>query len=228
PRHHRPAHPQQRNNPVMTAHPTPAGGALTTVVTAEAADLDALSEVIADAFHPLAPSQWLIPDDAARRDIFPAYFRIFVEHALAHGTVHTVPDRSAAALWFPVGPDGPVAPDRYAERLTTTTGPWAHRFRAFEAALDSRHPVGIPHQHLAMLAVHPSRQGHGIGTALLRAHHHTLDHDARVQAYLEASDLRTRQLYLHEGYTDHGPPIRLPGGPRMYPMLRRHHQPKPS
>ena len=39
-------------------------------------------------------------------------------------------------------------------------------------------------------------------------------------AYLEASDERTRDLYLRHGYTDHGEAIELPDGPSMYPMVR--------
>lgn len=213
----------------MSPDPTPADGPVTSpvssplslVVPACPADAGVLSDVIAEAFHPLAPSQWLIPDEAARRQVFPGYFRLFVEHALATGVVHTTPDRAAAALWLPAGPGGPVPPDAYAERLAAATGAWAHRFRAFDAALDARHLAGVPHVHLALLAVRPDRQGQGTGTALLRAHHRTLDHHARLPAYLEASDLRTRQLYLREGYADHGRPVRLPGGPAMYPMVRR-------
>ena len=72
-----------------------------------------------------------------------------------------------------------------------------------------------------MLAVSPQRQRQGTGTALLRAYHQMLDHEARVPAYLEASDLRTRQFYLRNGYTDHGRPIQLPDGPLMYPLWRQ-------
>jgi GNAT superfamily N-acetyltransferase len=216
----------------MNTEPSPVGGPPTgtdrpsegcpsiAVVPAQAADLAILSDVIAEAFHPLAPAEWLIPDPDARRDIFPGYFGLFVEHALAWGVVHTTPALNAVALWIPVGPGGPVAPARYAERLATATGRWVHRFRAFDAAVDARHPVGFSHQHLSMLAVRPGQQGQGIGTALLRAHHQTLD-SQNMAAYLEASDLRTRQLYLRHGYADHGAPVQLPGGPRMYPMLRR-------
>jgi GNAT superfamily N-acetyltransferase len=71
-----------------------------------------------------------------------------------------------------------------------------------------------------MLAVSPGRQGQGTGTALLRAYHQMLD-KARVPAYLEASDLRTRQFYLRHGYTDHGRPVQLPDGPLMYPLWRQ-------
>jgi hypothetical protein len=65
----------------------------------------------------------------------------------------------------------------------------------------------------------PARR-QGTGTALLRACHHHLDYDLGAAAYLEASSLRARRLYLRHGYTGHGPPIHLPGGPPMWPMWR--------
>jgi GNAT superfamily N-acetyltransferase len=194
------------------------------VVPADAADLDTLSQVIADAFHDLAPSRWLIADPDARRRIFPGYFRLYVDHAMASGTVHTTPDRSAVALWLRVGEHPEDQPDGYSARLSAATSPWTSRFVAFDAALDRHHPAGVPHHHLAILAVQPDRQGQGTGTALLRTYHQMLDRDTRAPAYLEATDLRTRQIYLRHGYTDHGPPIQLPDdGPQMYPMMREGH-----
>jgi hypothetical protein len=62
-----------------------------TVIPATWTDAVAVSQVIAEAFHDLVPSRWLIADAAARRQIFPAYFRIFTDHALATGIVHTTP-----------------------------------------------------------------------------------------------------------------------------------------
>jgi GNAT superfamily N-acetyltransferase len=195
------------------------------IVRAGAADAGPLSLVIAAAFADLAPSQWLIADPAERRQTLPGYFRILVDHALASGLAHTSPDRTAAALWLPAGPGGTAPPADYDVRLAAVTGPWADRFRAFDTALEARHPAGIPHWHLAILAVRPDRQGQGTGTALLNAGHRICDRDA-IPAYLEASDRRTRRLYLHHGYTDlYGLPIQLPGGPQMHPLLR---QPRPQ
>jgi GNAT superfamily N-acetyltransferase len=191
------------------------------VIRAEAGDLDALSQVIADAFADLPQSRWLIPDPAARRDIFPGYFRLYVEHALAVGIVHTTPGRDGAALWIPVSADAAGQPADYAARLAAATHPWTDRFVAFDAALDQHHPIGIPYHRLAILAVRPDRQGHGTGTALLHAYHHLLDHDLHAPAYLEAAGLRTRRIYRRHAYTDHGAPITLPGGPLMYPMWRQ-------
>jgi len=204
----------------MTASTDPAAdGPDLRVVRADMADLDTLSQVIADAFYDLPPSRWLIADAAARRAIFPGYFQIYVEHALAHGTVHTTTDRTAVSLWIPADGQPPEPPAGYRSRLTAVTSPWTSRFLAFDAVLDQHHPTGMPHRHLAILAVRPDRQDQGLGTALLRAHHQVLDNTGTT-AYLEAVDLRTRGIYLRRGYADHGKPIRLPGGPRMYPMWR--------
>ena len=46
-------------------------------------------------------------DPADRRAIFPGYFGLLVEQALAGGVVHTTADRDAAALWLPGGPGAP-------------------------------------------------------------------------------------------------------------------------
>jgi GNAT superfamily N-acetyltransferase len=198
-------------------------GAGPAVIRAGERDLDVLSQVITDAFHDLAVSQWLIPDAEARRAIFPGYFQILLQHALDAGLVYTTEQRTAAALWLPAtGPASP--PGGYARQLAEATGPYLNRFLAFDEELARHHPAGLQHHHLAILAVRPDRQGQGIGTRLLDAHRAILDAKGIV-AYLEASDLGTRRVYLVHGYTDHGQPIQLPGGPVMHPMMR---EPRPA
>lgn len=193
------------------------------VIRAGWADADRLSRVITAAFHRLAPSQWLVPDPAARWELFPAYFRIYVDDALANGLAYTNADRTAAALWFHKGAAWSEQPIDHDARLAAATGPWAERFRAFDALLDEAHPDGVRHDHLAILAVHPDRWRRGIGTALLESYHRMLDRDdVAVPAYLEAADADLRELYRRHGYEDVGVPIQLPDrGPSMYPMWRR-------
>jgi ribosomal protein S18 acetylase RimI-like enzyme len=189
------------------------------VVPADPADAAALAQLIASAFHDLAPSRWLLPDPQARREIFPGYFRIYVEHALAEGVVDTTPAQDGVALWLPTGLRPPAPSPGYDARLLAATSPHTAQFRLFDAVLDRHHPTGTPHHHLAILAVHPARQGQGTGRALLRAHHAVLD-EAGMPAYLEAANPRTRRLYLSLGYADHGLPIHLARGPLMHPMWR--------
>jgi len=208
---------------MTTSRNLAAGAPDPAVVLADETCLDALSQVIAGAFHGLAVSRWLIPDPAARSRIFPGYFQLHVEHALADGIVCTTPGQDAVALWLPADQEPASLPDGYDERLAAVTGPWIDRFRTFDQELDRRHPAGVAHHHLAVLGVRPDRQGRGLGTALLRAHHATLDRDG-MPAYLEASDMRTRRLYLAHGYAACGGPLFLPGAV-MHPMWR---QPQPQ
>ncbi len=153
-----------------------------------------------------------------RRAAFPGYFRLYVEHAIEDGIVEPTPDRAAAARWIPG--DGPgTPPGGYAGRLAALTGPYLGNFLAFDEQLDRHHPADAFHHHLAILAVRPDRQGQGLGTALLAARHAALD-DQGIPAYLEASDERTRLIYLAHGYADRGGPIEFADGVRMYPMWR--------
>jgi GNAT superfamily N-acetyltransferase len=200
------------------------GGQQPHVVAAGPADLMALRQLIADAFAGLAPSRWLIADPAERRRVFPGYFQLYLEQALACGLVHCTADRTAVALWLPGGPGAPGLPPGHGAALAAATSPFTGRFACFDATLDARHPAGTAHSHLAILAVRPDRQRHGLGTVLLRDRHQVLDREG-MPAYLEASDWGTRALYLRHGYDDLGPPIQLPGGPMMYPMWR---EPRPG
>jgi GNAT superfamily N-acetyltransferase len=191
------------------------------VTQAGPADTSVLSQVIAEAFHDLPPSHWLIADPAQRRAVFPSYFALLIEHALTAGIVHTTPGRTAAALWLPVPATGPTPPgDSYPARLAQATGHAAARFTAFDTLLDAHHPTGTTHHHLAILAVRPHTQRQGTGTALLHAHHAVLD-QAGIPAYLEASSERNRTWYTRHGYTSHGQPFHLPeDGPPMWPLWR--------
>jgi GNAT superfamily N-acetyltransferase len=189
------------------------------IVAAEPHDAQKLSTVIAAAFHPLAPCRWLIPHAIQRRVVFPAYFRILVDHALAVGSIDTTPDRTAAALWLPIGPNGPTEPEHYEQRLKEAVGPHLERFEILDDQFERHHPTGDAHQHLAILAVHPDHQRQGIGRALLAHRHRRLDQEGSP-AYLEASDETNQAWYARLGYRDIGGPIRLPDGPSMFPMVR--------
>lgn len=189
------------------------------IVTAQPGDAWKLSTVVAAAFHPLAPCRWLIPHPVQRRVAFPAYFRILVEHALAAGRIDTTIERTAAALWLPVGPDGPEPPQRYERRLKEAVGAHLERFEILDEQFEAHHPLGRAHQHLAILAVHPDHQHRGLGQALLEHHHRRLDVEG-TPAYLEASDETNREWYARHGYRDVGSAIRLPDGPVMWPMWR--------
>jgi GNAT superfamily N-acetyltransferase len=166
-------------------------------------------------------ARWLQPDAAVRRRDSLAYFAIFVEHAVRYGEVYATagPDSgrlSGVALWFPLTSVIPPPAD-YEHRLKETAGSAFDRACELDAALDAHHPLE-PHHYLAFLAVHPDNQNRGIGSALLDRHHARLDR-AGIPAYLEANDLRNRDLYLRHGYQVRSV-IQLPDGPPLWTMWR--------
>jgi GNAT superfamily N-acetyltransferase len=208
----------------MTPPRSPACHTSRILVRADETDVDILSQVIAEAFFDLPPSRWLVEDPATRRAIFPPTSGSTSSTPSPAGSRTPTPDRDAVALWLPAGPGAPDPPGGYSTRLAAITGPLVARFEAFDAALETRHPVTVHHQHLALLAVSPGRQRHGTGTTLLTARHATLDAEG-IPAFLEASGPDFRRLYLRHGYADYGPRIELPSGPALYPMWRQPYDP---
>lgn len=182
------------------------------------ADAARVAELVAAAFAPLAAVNWLLPepDPRARLRVMTADFRILVDHALEYGHVDLADEGPAAAVWFDRTGPVPEPPD-YDRRLAAACGEWAGRFRVLDELFEENHP-GEPHHHLALLAVHPGRQGRGLGSALLRHHHAALD-GGGVPAYLEASSPGSRDLYLRHGYALRET-FALPDGTLFWPMWR--------
>ncbi|HCT81860.1 MAG TPA: N-acetyltransferase [Micromonosporaceae bacterium] len=181
---------------------------------------DPLAELIAESFEDIPPAKWIVPDDSVRRRLLAAQFEILVDHAQKYGVVHVGGEGDAVAIWFD-NTTTPVEIESYPERLAAAVGEkWLPRFKAFDEQLLAHHPHD-PHHHLALLAVRPHRQSHGLGAELLERHHEWLD-DRGVDAYLEASGPRSRDLYLRHGYQPLGDPYYLPNdGPPMFPMWRK-------
>lgn len=204
-----------------------------TVVPGDREQVEEIAHLIATAFEALAVARWLVPDGDTEREAdagnrpqerirrLTADFAIHVEHALHHGHIDLTDDRTGVAVWIHQDPGAPDVPEprEYAARLAAAAGPHLPRFQTLDDAFAASHPHA-PHHHLAFLAVHPSRQGDGLGTLLLRHHHAALD-SAALPGYLEASSPRSRALYLRHGYRDLGSPFILqPDGPSMWPMWR--------
>jgi GNAT superfamily N-acetyltransferase len=194
---------------------------------ADAGDAARIAGVIAEAFHNLNVSLWLIPDPVERARIYPDYFRIFVDMGVEHGEVDVVSDGDdvlGAAVWHRVMPEGPPPPPDYDSLVDKLCGPWADNARALDDTMARHHPHE-PHHYLALLAIRPAHQGRGIGSALLRHHHERLDAEG-IPAYLEASSPRSRDLYVRHGFRKkHDPFVMVDGvpaetGPAMWPLWR--------
>ena len=181
-------------------------------------DVPRLSALMGYAFQNDPVSQWLFPNDTDRAIRHPAFFSVFLEQALAAGTVIRTVDFRAIALWLDV--NGEPEPDSNQMRaaLIEACGPNYERFCVLGELMTQHHPKPVPHMYLTFIAVAPRLWGTGIGTALLRHKLARLDL-AVLPAYLEASSTRSRALYERLGFQAIEP-ISLPDGPDLYPMWR--------
>jgi ribosomal protein S18 acetylase RimI-like enzyme len=183
---------------------------------ATAADVERLRTVLADAFYDDPMLSWLMPNDRTRRAQLRRYFGIELRYyTLARGRVWTTADLAGAALTLP--PRAWRAPTRVT--LLEGSAFLTHLIRASRvgAAMEWRHVRGA-HYYVRDVGVLPSRQGQGLGSALLRPTLERCDREG-LPAYLEASSERSAALYERLGFKVTRE-LRVGGSPPLRLMLR--------
>jgi ribosomal protein S18 acetylase RimI-like enzyme len=186
---------------------------------ATAAELPALSGVLARAFFDDPVARWSCPSDRRRPHVNRRFFAVRLRQLIEQEQVYTTPDGAGAALW--------ALPDRWRTTardllpLVPLVPGWGWRLpRVIRGLLrvEEAHPETPPHFHLAVLGTEPSRQGEGIGSALLGPVLELCDRD-HLPAYLESSRESNIAFYARHGFRVTGE-VELPKGPPVWPMWR--------
>jgi GNAT superfamily N-acetyltransferase len=179
----------------VAPHPTQ------TVRKATAADVAAVSGALARAFYDDPVMSWFFRDDARRMRRLERGFALFMRDIyLQYDDCYTTAERAGGALWAPPGKWhlGPLGQLRLLPKMALVAGRDLPRLLRGLAFIEGKHPHE-PHYYLGPLGVEPSRQGMGIGGALMRPVLDRCDRE-RIPAYLEASTPRNRALYLRNGF----------------------------
>jgi ribosomal protein S18 acetylase RimI-like enzyme len=174
-----------------------------TVRTIHAADVGPLGDVLAQSFDDDPIFGAILPDDEHRRRALPVLFREWVrrlhlQHAWASFTTN---DFAGAALWCP---PGQWHIGWLSQALMAPVMLGAFRGRTLAAlrtllAIESLHPKAPPHWYLRAIGCLPSRQGQGVGTALLRPMLERCDAE-KMGAYLESSKEKNLHFYRRHGF----------------------------
>jgi GNAT superfamily N-acetyltransferase len=181
-------------------------------------ELTQLSATLADAFTTEPVTQWLIPSQRRRDTRLRRLFAIELSHyVFPAGRVLTTDDFRGANLELPPGRWEMTMPLSGAIGYVRVFGRRLPRATRLQVFFERNHPQE-PHYYIRWVGVATRFQGHGLGTALL---HPTLDRCDRegVPAYLEASSVRSAALYERLGFVHLGE-LRVPDGPRVWPMRR--------
>src|SRR3712207_1324978 len=135
---------------------------------------------------------------------------------LPHELSTVTEERDGAAVWSP--PDAwQMGLRELLHDLPAFLSPRTPRVLRGMHGIEKRHPRG-PHYYLSILGVEPSRQGEGLGSALLQPGLRRCDQEG-IGAYLETGKERNVRFYSRHGFrvTEE---VALPGGPPMWLMWR--------
>jgi ribosomal protein S18 acetylase RimI-like enzyme len=188
---------------------------------ASAADVPALSRMLARAFMDDPVARWSCGPDALRPAVLQRFHATRLRQTLAHEEVWTAEGLDCAALWAPPGHWKTTVREDLAIVRCVLHPRLIARLPMVAAGLlrvEGGHPDRPPHWYLAVLGTDPSAQGRGLGSAVLRAVLERCDADG-VGAYLESSKERNIDFYARHGFRPTGE-LHLPRGPTMWPMWR--------
>jgi ribosomal protein S18 acetylase RimI-like enzyme len=192
-----------------------------TIRRARADDLPRLRQMLVRAFLDDPVAIWACRSEALRMRMLEGMYRARLRQMLVHQEIWTTPELSSAALWVPP------------ERWKTTLRQDAALVRSLLhprllvrlpllavglSGVQRKHPRTPPHWYLSLLGTDPDARGLGLGSAVLRPVLEQCDSDG-VCIYLETSKERNIDFYTRHGFRVTGE-LRLPRGPRMWPMWR--------
>ena len=175
------------------------------------------------AFWPDPLFGWFARDDVHQHRVLPLFFGSFVRDARRHGEAFAALDRdrlAGVACWLPPGTERTgIRRLRLYGALARSLAQCRHRregLRLFDA-VERSHP-DEPHWYLGLLAVDPSRQGRGIGGALLAPMLDRCDEDL-LGAYLETQKFENLAFYERFGFVVQRE-IRIGDSPTVWTMWR--------
>ena len=184
------------------------------VRAATARDRRDVVRVMAAAFDDDPVARWLVPPGRSLVPLFAAHARWAHDAPGCTDVALLDGEPVGAAFWDPPGFRAP------AWRQVASIPFYARAFRRHlrrGAALESlMHQARPPERFWYLAGIGSVRRGEGIGTALLR---HRLGRVSEP-AYLESSKRANIPLYERFGF-ELRDPLRLPGGPELWPMWRQ-------
>lgn len=189
---------------------------------AQKGEAEQLGAVLADAFADDPVFRWLIPPHVGNRSHrLETFFTSMSRSYLRLGKPCYLAEDGAASLW--------AKPGKWAlpvREMAIEAVPQSAAFRGrlplalrTQLQVESLHPKQPAHWYLGYLGARQTRQGQGLGSALLREVLSQADAD-RVPAYLESSNERNLPLYQRHGFQVVGEHPALGRGPTIWRMWR--------
>ncbi|MGX5734764.1 GNAT family N-acetyltransferase [Bosea thiooxidans] len=175
-----------------------------------------VSAIITLAFATDPMARWSLGDAQTYLAVMPDLIRAFGAAAYDSDSSYVSDDLAGAAMWLPPGVEPDIGTLGSLIRMNADPAILSDVDAMFEAM--ARYHPEVPHWYLPLIGADPTRQGRGIGSALMRHALARCDRDG-VAAYLESSNPRNIPLYRRHGFEILGT-IQVGSSPVLTPMLR--------
>ena len=186
-------------------------------------DRDLVARIAAEGFADDPVLRWVFrdPDQWLERGL-ELFGGLFDDMVPDRGTVHLLDAACTALGRRPDFEEVRTAGDRVEEPApqtppTSFTDEEIERLIILGGVMSEGHPHET-HWYLNVLSTLPSRQGQGLGSAILKPVLEEADAEG-LPCYLESSNPRNVSLYLRHGFTETGQ-LPLPDGPSLIQMWR--------
>ena len=177
-------------------------------------------DVLGRAFFDDPVAAYLFPDPKTRSGRYARFVGIAIDAFAGSALVLTEPEIRSGAIWQAPKP-GALGFTRQIRLLASLLGLTRSGFgrAARMGELMSRHHLREPHWYLAVLGTDPSAQRMGLASAMMQPVLERCDRE-RTPAYLESSKAANIPFYNKHGF-EVVDELRIPGGPSLWPMIRR-------
>ena len=184
-------------------------------------------EVLARAFHDDPHWCWVLPCESRRAQVMPWFMEAWAKYCRKHGEAYTTTGKvEGAALWIPPGKYPLSAAGMMLGGMMLVPlkfgRPAFGRLLSSLSYYDRLHQRDVPprHWYLPTLGIDPTRQGQGIGGALLQPVLARADAEG-LFCYLETEKEENVRFYRRHGFevaAEHDLPS---GGPHFWTMRRK-------
>jgi ribosomal protein S18 acetylase RimI-like enzyme len=188
--------------------------------------IEVAAGVLARAFHSDPPMVYMVSDAVERARLLPSFMKTFVTYTSMFGEPLTTAEKpEAVALWLPLDNFGDTPErDRQAgiDQIPSILGVENFTRIMHVAKMAERfHQRAVPGKHLYLnwLGVEPSRQGQGLGSALIRSMLERADAEG-LRCYLETFQPRNVPLYQKHGFKIVAEDVEPNSGLRGWAFLR--------
>ena len=183
-------------------------------------DFKAAHAILHTCFSTDPAFSWFADDPEERYKLIGDFLVAYVKLGLEQGTIHLaeVPELGVVgvSIWRPHDAEDEESDNE----LIRLAGDNVDRLMMQIEAVSRNYPPLTPYEVLMATVVHPSAQGHGIGSKLIA---HRLEELDRIQmpTYLEATTRRSASgLYERFGYQPVGESMKFLYGVEVFPMWR--------